>query len=303
MSYSSVLSFNPDINKDSFLERRQAEGIEDIYFVNVLQKGEAPADPITVDLHDEVTRKVDAKTLPLDDLKGQDYVMVGDKNYRVGSVDVGGGHHVPVLREVLGRREYADETMVLIGGKLYQLERQVDPKTLRVSTYLTSTVGDLFSNDKFLADQSPAQKLELLGKIKKSATFFTWYDSGDYDRFSREKYDGEKNAQLDPAKVKHYDLGADAQKIEAGLKKAVGTPDAAPLPPGAEFLIAQSVGMILGIGIAAYAAGNARKATGSQQEFKSEAPKPVPVRKRANYQPRVKTANSWDAPSYKKRFG
>ena len=258
MSYNSVTLSNPEINEGSQLARRQAEGIEDIYFTPSSGDPTKPDEnPDAVDLTDQVTRRVDPTKLPLDPIsENETYKVVDGKNYRVRYEDVGGGNHVPYLQEVLGRNYYSDTKMALIGGKVYEIEFEKDPKTKKISTYLTTPVGDLFQNDKFLAGQTPAQKLELLGKIRKSATFSTWYDSGEYNRYHRRKYEGEENPELDPAKVIHYAFDAGAQKLATDLEKKAGTPANEPLPQNlTQASVAMAAGACLGVGVSLYAGG------------------------------------------------
>jgi len=235
MSYNQAILNNPDIDSGLQLARRAAEGIEDIYFRETSGDITVPEDrPGEVDMTDEVTRRVDPTKLPLDPIgEHESYKLVDGKNYRVAYEDVGGGERVPYLQEVIARGYYSDKKMVLIGGKVYEIEFEKDPETKKISTYLTSSVGDLFQNDRFLQGQTPAQKLELLGKIRKSATFITWYDSGEYNRYHRQKYEGETNPELDPQKVRSYAFDGECQKLEGQLKKEVGTP-AAPLPSSGE---------------------------------------------------------------------
>ena len=255
MSYNSVSLSNPDINQGSQLARRQAEGLEDIYVLqssgDITKREENPDD---VDLTDEVTRRVDPSKLPLDPIgEHEDYKVVDGKNYRVRYEDVGGGKKIPYLQQVEGRGQYSDTKMVLIGGKVYEVEFEKDPETKRISTYVTSSVGELFQNDRFLADHSPAQKLALLGKIRKAATYSTWYDSGEYNRYHREKYDGEENPELDPAKVRQYDFDPEAKKIQAKLEKDAAVDNATPLPSNLQEIGAgMAMGSVLGIGVAYY---------------------------------------------------
>lgn len=265
MSWNSVMLSNPDIDKGSQLARRQAEGIEDIYFRQTSGDITKPDEnPDAVDLTDEVTRRVDPKTLPLDPIgEHERYKEVNGKNYLVSYEDVGGGKQVPYLREVISRGYYSDTKMALIGGKLYEIEFEKDPKTKRISTYLTTPVGDLFQNDKFLAGQTPAQKLELLGKIRKSATYTTWYDSGEYNRYHRKKYEGEENPELDPAKVRNYDFDAGVMTLYRNIEKKAGAP-AEPLPQDfAQLSIAGAIGNCLGMGVSVYAGGFAAKRAAS----------------------------------------
>lgn len=259
MSWNSISLHNPDIDKGTQLARRQAEGIEDIYFRQTSGDITKPDEnPDAVDLTDEVTRRVDARTLPLDPIDEHErYKEVNGKNYIVGYEDVGYGKRVPYLREVLGRNYYSDTKMALIGGKVYEIEFEKDPETKRISTYLTTPVGDLFQNDKFLADQTPAQKLELLGKIRKSATYTTWYDSGEYNRYQREKESGEP-AELDPAKVKSYNFDEGALALYQDLEKKAGAPAPAnePMPRNIkEVGVAIATGSFLGLGISLYSGG------------------------------------------------
>ena len=255
MSWNSIILSNPDIDKGSQLARRQAEGLDDIYFRQTSGDITKPDETDAVDMTDEVTRRVDPKKLPLDPIgEHESYKLVNGKNYRVGYEDVGGGKRVPYLQEVLGRGHYSDTKMALIGGKVYEIEFEKDPETKRISTYLTTPVGDLFQNDKFLADQTPAQKLELLGKIRKSATYTTWYDSGEYNRYHREKYEGEKNPELDPAKVRSYDFDPGVMTLYRDIEKKAGSPAAEPLPTDLRQLsMAGAVGSSLGLGMALYA--------------------------------------------------
>lgn len=306
MSWNSISLMNPDIDKGSQLARRQAEGIEDIYFSHTSEgKGKESYD--TVDLSDEVTRKVDARTLPLDTIEEHErYKEVNGKNYLVGYQDVGYGKHVPYLREVLGRNYYSDTKMALIGGKLYQIEFEKDPETRKISTFLTTPVGDLFQNDKFLAGQTPAQKLELLGKIRKSATYITWYDSGEYNRYSRAKYDGEIDPQLDPSKVKDYPFDAGALELLRGLEKEEAQPAKEPLPTGlGQVAFQKGARDGLGIGVAHFVGGfAARPATGA---FVPEGGTPIvapkSTRRRVQWQPQTKQlASSFDSPRNWRRF-
>lgn len=269
MSWNSISLHNPDIDKGTQLARREAEGLKDIYFRHT-SDGKGKETYETVDLTDEVTRRVDARTLPLDPIDEHDrYKEVNGKNYIVGYQDVGYGKHVPYLREVLGRNYYSDTKMALIGGKVYEIEFETDPETKRISTYLTTSVGDLFQNDKFLADQTPTQKLELLGKIRKSATYITWYDSGEYNRCQREKESGGP-VELDPAKVKNYNFDDGALALYRDLEKKADVPAPAnePIPSHIkEVGIAIVSGGYLGLGLSLYsggfAAGKARGGTGS----------------------------------------
>ncbi len=256
MSYNQAILNNPDIDSGAQLARRSAEGIEDIYFRETSGDLTVPEDhPGEVDLTDEVTRRVDPTQLPLDPIgEHESYKLVDGKNYRVAYEDVGGGKRVPYLQEVIARGHYSDTKMALIGGKLYEIEFEKDPETKRIRTYLTSSVGDLFQNDRFLQGQTPAQKLELLGKIRKSATFITWYDSGEYNRWHRQKYEGEASPELDPGKVRSYAFDSECRKLEGELKKKVGTP-AAPGPgPGVihDLAAARSSGNFLGLSMLFY---------------------------------------------------
>lgn len=71
MSFFNVTSSNPDIDKGSQLARRQAAGIEDIFFTDtsgdITKKEDKPGQ---VDLTDEVTRRVDPAQIPIDNTDG-----------------------------------------------------------------------------------------------------------------------------------------------------------------------------------------------------------------------------------------
>lgn len=307
-SYSSAILNNPDIDNGVQLARRQAEGIEDLYFHETAGDNSSLDDhPDQVDLTDEVTRRVDPATLPLDPIdEHESYKEVNGKNYLVGHADVGGGKHVPYLREVLGRGYYSDTKMALIGGKLYEIEFEKDPETRRIKTYLTSSVGDLFSNDQFLKDQTPAQKLELLGKIRKSATFRTWYDSGEYNRYSRQKYDGEVNPELDPTKVRDYAFDDGATKLEDDLKKQAGQPAKDPLSNGLQQVSsgpAAGIGPVLGVAL--YVGGTAvrKNAGGTVSEDGKPLAAPQPIYRRVQWRPQPKQlTSSYDSPRNWRRF-
>ncbi|HKX13280.1 MAG TPA: hypothetical protein VJP40_09020 [bacterium] len=279
MSYNNVTLGNPGINEGSQLARRKADGIEDIYFTHTSGTITQSDDhPDQVDLTDEVTRRVDPTKLPLDPIaEHESYKLVDGKNYRVRYEDVGGGNRVPYLQEVISRGQYSDTKMALIGGKVYEIEFEKDPETKRISTYLTTPVGDLFQNDKFLQGQNPAQKLELLGKIRKSATFVTWYDSGEYNRYHRKKYDGEENPELDPAKVRSYDFDDATAKLEGDLKKQVGVPAKLPLPTElseVDMATAAAMGAIMGVALYAGSFATKKAAATALPEAGSKIVKP-----------------------------
>ncbi|MCE9625900.1 MAG: hypothetical protein K8R69_10700, partial [Deltaproteobacteria bacterium] len=101
---------------------------------------------------------------------------VGNDRFITRTQTLADGKTIQVWQRV-DRRQADEQKYLLIGGKFFEVEFEKDGQT-----YLTMQVRDLFRNSAFIKEQTPAQQLELLQKIRSASGFLSWYQSGEYYR-------------------------------------------------------------------------------------------------------------------------
>ena len=224
MSYFDVVSSNPDINSGRQLADRQADGVEDIYFLNLSGDVTAPKDKLDkVDMDDRVVRRIDPKKLNVDKT---DKFYLDDNYWRYvpKTQTLKDGSTLQIWQRV-DRQQSDDRKYALIGGKLYEVEFEKDG-----NAYLTTQVKDLFQNPGFLRDASASEKLAMLQKIERASAYLSFYQSGERYRNLVEKSSGDTSwiteSQLKPRKLENDEA---VQKLENELKRQ--TPNKTPQAP------------------------------------------------------------------------